>query len=137
MDFLDIDLIISILKHIFIVSLIISLVLTIIGALALKYLYKFIPLLSLFLIYFWVIFRVVIAFNLIKFTYMYLHLEIPIFISGISTLTGTFLVGYLISKALEKNYGVSSKFPGPGFKSISIAYIFLLALILIAAFITN
>ena len=131
---LDLDLMISIVSHILIISLTIGFFCTLVGALALKYFLRFIPLLSHSIIFFWAIFRVVMFFNIIKFTYMYLHVEIPLAFTSISTLAGACFVGYFVSKDLEKNYGISSKFPGPGFKSVSVVCIFPLIFFVFVAF---
>ena len=47
-----------------------------------------------------------------------LGIVIPSALSGLFSFAGMCIVGWLITHDLAKRYGVSSKFPGPGFKTM-------------------
>ena len=62
-------------------------------------------------------------------------IEIPSAFSGVFSIAGMCVVGWLITHDLAKRYGWSSKFPGPGFKTmlslLALSWVFVGAYVLL------
>lgn len=95
-----------------------TLVLTVFGALALKFFVRNVPLLSHAIIFFWSVFRVLIVVGALWLAIILLGVQVPSSLSGLFSLAGMCAVGWLITHDLAKRYGTSIKFPGPGFKVV-------------------
>ena len=103
----------------FIMLVLYALVLTFLGMFALKYFIRQLPLLSHALIFFWAVFRVLLAATALWAVVFFLKIKIPSQLSGLFGLACVCAVGWLLSHDLEHRYGVrSGKFPGPGAKVI-------------------
>jgi hypothetical protein len=115
---------------------IITFVLTIFGACILKYFVRTVPLLSLAILFFWAVFRVLFVVAVAMFVAILLRLEFPLGFSGLFSIAGMCVVGWLITRDLAKRYGVPSKFPGPGFKTmlglLALSWVFVGAYFLLA-----
>ena len=103
----------------FITLVLYALVLTFFGMFALKYFIRQLPLLSHATIFFWAVFRVLLAATVLWAVVFFFKIEVPSQLSGPFGVTCVCAVGWLLSHDLEHRYGVrSGKFPGPGAKVI-------------------
>jgi len=96
-----------------------AVVLTFLGMFALKYFVRQLPLLSHAMLFFWAVFRVLLAATALWAIVFFFKIEVPSQLSGLFGLACVCAVGWLLSHDLEHRYGVrSGKFPGPGAKAI-------------------
>ena len=112
------DLLPGVISQVLINIAIFTLVLTIFGAVVLKYFVRTVPLLSHAILYFWAVFRVLFVVVAAWLIVVLIGIEIPSAFSGLLSIAGMCVVGWLITHDLAKRYGVPSKFPGPGFKTM-------------------
>ena len=96
-----------------------ALVLTFLGMFVLKYFVRQLPLLSHAMIFFWAVFRVLLAATALWAIVFFFKIEVPSQLSGLFGVACVCAVGWLLSRDLEHRYGVRrGKFPGPGARVI-------------------
>ena len=93
-----------------------TLALTFFGTFLLKFFVRQVPLLSHAFIFFWAVFRVLFVTTVLWLGVVITGLQIPAAFSGLFSIAGMCVVGWLITRSLETGYGVPKKFPGAGFK---------------------
>jgi hypothetical protein len=129
------DLLPGVISQVFINMAILTLVLTIFGALVLKYFVRTVPLLSHAILFFWAVSRVLFVVIAVTFIVVLTRIEIPTAFAGLFSLVCMCAVGWLITHDLAKRHGVPSKFPGPGFKTmlslLALSWVFVGALFLL------
>lgn len=109
-----------------------SLFLTVFGALLLKYFVRQVPILSCALLFFWALFRVLFVVSVLYFLTIVFALSMGA-LSGVFSLVGMCMVGWLITRDLGRLYGVPTKFPAVGAKVMGSLFI-LGWLVIIAAY---
>lgn len=108
-------------------------IVTLFGTVVLKYFARSVPWLSHAFIFFWAMFRVMLVVLVI--TFIGVIFDIPAGpLSGIFTFLGIGAVGTLITRHLGKHYGLPTKFPAVGAKTIFVLFI-LMWVIVIAVYV--
>jgi hypothetical protein len=108
---------------------IMTLVVTLFGTFVMKYFVRTVPLLSLAFIFFWAMFRVMLV--VVVITFIGVIFDVPAGpLSGVFTFLGIGAVGTLITRHLGKHYGLPTKFPASGAKTIFVLFILMWVIVI-------
>jgi len=108
---------------------IMTLVVTLFGTFVMKYFARTVPLLSLALIFFWAMFRVLIVTVIITFIGVIFDISVGM-LSSIFTFIGVGIVGWLITRHMSKHYGMPRKFPAVGAKVMTTLFIIMWVIVI-------
>lgn len=105
-------------------------IVTLFGTAALKYFARSVPWLSHAFIFFWAMFRVMLVVLVI--TFVGVIFDIPTGpLSGVFTFLGIGAVGTLITRNLGKHYGLPTKFPAIGAKTMFVLFILIWVIVIV------